>query len=260
MKREIEIRTMESVAHVSINQDVLKHGHTDATFVCDSTRGVVLDVGQVTGKKDMIALLAPLFLGIQDKVETVSTNMSKTLIEACKIFFPQAILIHNKFYLTQHLNQSINKVGQREKKMLPKELRGVDFASLKSNNNPSKSQEETFKAIKDGNLEVGTALQLRDNFNAIYHCKSYKKARKNLDNWINSVEKTHIQEMTKTAKMFNEYSEGVCNALWHPQSNANIERLIGGIQRVQSTAKGYRNFERFRVAILFYLGGLDLSP
>ncbi|MCF8237346.1 MAG: transposase, partial [Saprospiraceae bacterium] len=38
------------------------------------------------------------------------------------------------------------------------------------------------------------------------------------------------------------------------------ERINGKIQELKLSARGYRVFENFRSAILFFNGGLDLYP
>jgi hypothetical protein len=43
-------------------------------------------------------------------------------------------------------------------------------------------------------------------------------------------------------------------------NNAIAEQMNGQIQRIKANERGYRKFGSFRVAILFYLGGLDLYP
>jgi transposase len=43
-------------------------------------------------------------------------------------------------------------------------------------------------------------------------------------------------------------------------TNARSENLNAGIQRIKRMACGFRNRARFRDAILFHLGGLDLYP
>ena len=43
-------------------------------------------------------------------------------------------------------------------------------------------------------------------------------------------------------------------------TNATAESINAKIQRVKRMACGYRNRERFRAAIMFHLGGLDLYP
>ena len=69
-----------------------------------------------------------------------------------------------------------------------------------------------------------------------------------------------MKEVIKVAKMFKECLTGVCNAFCHPQSNSQAERMNGKIQEIKSIGRGFRRFENFRVAILFYYGGLDLYP
>ena len=43
-------------------------------------------------------------------------------------------------------------------------------------------------------------------------------------------------------------------------NNALTEGFNTTIQALKATAKGYRNFENFRTAILFYCGKLDMRP
>jgi transposase len=46
----------------------------------------------------------------------------------------------------------------------------------------------------------------------------------------------------------------------HQATNAGAESINAKIQRVKRMACGFRNRERFRNAIYFHLGGLDLYP
>ena len=43
-------------------------------------------------------------------------------------------------------------------------------------------------------------------------------------------------------------------------SNAGAESMNSRIQKIKDLARGFRNRERFRMAIYFHLGGLDLYP
>ncbi|MCY4205266.1 MAG: transposase, partial [Bacteroidetes bacterium] len=45
-----------------------------------------------------------------------------------------------------------------------------------------------------------------------------------------------------------------------PQTNAKVERMNGKIQEVKTVGRGYRKFENFRSAILFFCGDLALYP
>ena len=68
----------------------------------------------------------------------------------------------------------------------------------------------------------------------------------------------NVKEVTEVVEMFANHIFGVVNALIRNQSNAMAERLKGKIQELKIVGRGYRTFNNFRSAILFFNGGLDL--
>ncbi|MCY4159152.1 MAG: hypothetical protein OXE92_03260 [Bacteroidetes bacterium] len=48
--------------------------------------------------------------------------------------------------------------------------------------------------------------------------------------------------------------------LFRLTDDAIAERMYGKIQEVKTGGRGYRKFENFRSAILFFCGGLALYP
>ena len=94
-------RSLAGIHHISIDEKALKRGHTYATIVSDSDRGVVIDLGQGRTKKGTIDLLECIFEDIKAQVKTVSTDMWKAFIGAVEKVFPQALLIHDRFHLIQ---------------------------------------------------------------------------------------------------------------------------------------------------------------
>ncbi len=60
--------------------------------------------------------------------------------------------------------------------------------------------------------------------------------------------------------MFTRHIIGVCNALVETLSKAMAERLNGKIQEIKTIGRGYRTFQNFRSAILFFNDGLNLYP
>jgi len=46
----------------------------------------------------------------------------------------------------------------------------------------------------------------------------------------------------------------------HKVNNSTLEAKNAGIQRIKKIACGFRNRKRFKNAILFHFGGLDLMP
>ena len=66
--------------------------------------------------------------------------------------------------------------------------------------------------------------------------------------------------MQAAAKTISEHLWGIVNAIVLHVTNATTESLNARIQWIKKTACGFRNRDRFRRAILFHCGGLDLYP
>ena len=60
--------------------------------------------------------------------------------------------------------------------------------------------------------------------------------------------------------MIAKHLEGIINAIVLRATNAGAESVNAKIQRVKRMACGCRNRERFRNAIYFHCGGLELLP
>jgi transposase len=69
-----------------------------------------------------------------------------------------------------------------------------------------------------------------------------------------------IKEISKVVNMFDNHMRVVVSALLQSFSKAMAERLNGKIQEIKLMARGYRQFQNFRSAILFFHGGLNLYP
>ena len=60
--------------------------------------------------------------------------------------------------------------------------------------------------------------------------------------------------------MIKNYLPNILTYFKHQISNALAEGLNSKIQTVKVNASGYRSFDGFRNSILFYCGGLDMTP
>ncbi len=257
VERGLLRRSLQGIQHVSVNEKALKRNHVYATIVSNSARGVVIDVGEGRTKKGTIASFERIFAEIKGVVETITTDMWTTYITAVETVFPNETLIHDRFHLIQYLNKAINRVRRREVKTYP-ELKGTRYVLLKNEANRTQKQDEIFKVIQKSNLQVSLAWRLREEFKGVFECYSFAEGNAHFGLWLASVQDAAVTEVIKIAGMFERHFDGVCNALCHEQSNGKA--CNGKIQEVKTIGRGYRMFENFRVAILFFCGGLDLYP
>ena len=68
------------------------------------------------------------------------------------------------------------------------------------------------------------------------------------------------RHLTQVAQMLQEHIKGLLAYVTLKVTNAAAEGLNSHIQQINPNAKGYRKIENPRIAILFFLGKLDLYP
>jgi transposase len=62
------------------------------------------------------------------------------------------------------------------------------------------------------------------------------------------------------ARTLRRHLAGLLTYLRHRITNAATEGLNSKIQALKSNARGFRNFENYRISILFHCGKLELYP
>ena len=76
-------------------------------------------------------------------------------------------------------------------------------------------------------------------------------------NWLHEASVSGVASQVRLS--WHEVS-GILTAVVAGVTNAASESINGTIQQLKRRANGYRNRERFRMAIYFHLGGLDMYP
>lgn len=81
-----------------------------------------------------------------------------------------------------------------------------------------------------------------------------------LKKWYSWAIRSRLEPVKRVARMVKSHLEGLVNAIYHGVTNARSEGINSRIQWIKYTSRGFRNRERFRNAIYFHLGGLDMAP
>lgn len=72
--------------------------------------------------------------------------------------------------------------------------------------------------------------------------------------------RSRLKPMQQTAKTLKKHLWGILNAVLLRVDNSHAESMNSRIKTVKVRARGFRNKQRFRHAIYFHLGGLQLYP
>lgn len=260
-KRGVNRRDKEILyKQLSIDEKSFQKGHKYISVLSNPDKGYVIDVCDGRKKEDCKKMLEQ---NLSEKqrlcVENVSMDMWKAFISSVKEVLPKTKIVHDRFHLIKYLNDAVDKVRQREVKN-HEVLRNSKYALLKNQVNLTLNQFWKFDEILKINFEVSKAWRLKECFKDLFGCDDYQQAFNRYSDWSSFCNWENIKEIMKVVDMFNRNIKGVCNALVEKISNGMAERLNGKIQEIKTHAKGYRKFENFRSAILFFHGGLNLYP
>jgi transposase len=245
---------------VSIDEKAFKKGHNYATILIDSQNDYVVEMTEGRAEKDLKVLF--YCISSQEKqpqLERVNIDMWQPYINVIEEIAPQAMIVHDKFHLVKKLSEAIDKTRRKEVKNEPL-LKKNRFTVLKNEENRTQSQQSVFEQLDKANLKTAQAWHIRENFKSLFEIQDRTVSGNLLWDWMeNSMTKglTFINDVINTIK---NHVKGVVNALITRTDSGKHENLNGRIQAVLAKARGFKNFDRFRINVLFYFGKLDINP
>jgi transposase len=261
VQRGLRLREAEDalIHTIGLDEKAFLKGHQYVTVLTDIEGGRVLEIELYRTSQAARQLLTKNFTDKQlKKIKTVVTDMSDAYIGAAKKTVPWADHVVDRFHVMQLLNSAVDKTRKHELKNQRELLTNSRFALLKRPENLTDKQKMQFKAIDHANLLTAQVWRAKENFRALFNQPDKDHAFTALINWLGSVYNTTLHHLKNVARTIDKYLLPVGNALYKRTSNAITERLNGGIQELKSIAKGYRNYDNFRTAILFHYGKLKL--
>ena len=109
-------------------------------------------------------------------------------------------------------------------------------------------------------LEVGKAWCLKELFRHFRDRRDKECARSHFNHWLTEVRRLGIKEMKGVARMPGKHLENTLTYFETCITNAVSEGLNSKIQSLKSSVRGFRNFQNYRIRILFFCGKLTPSP
>src|SRR3989338_7395619 len=135
-----------------------------------------------------------------------------------------APIVHDKFHISGYLGEAVDAVRRRENRTL----------------------------LKEGGL--------KEAFRHFWDFVGQSAARSFFDRWYFRATHSRLEPLIKVAKMLKRHLAGLLAHCAHDITNAVTEGLNSKIQSIKSSARGFRNFAHYRIAILFFCGKLDMRP
>jgi transposase len=263
--RGLSRRGEYEIKYLGIDEKSMKKGHKYISVLSDSVKVCVIDVTEDRTTNSAITLINNSLSDEQKaKVESVSMDMWKAYMNAVEEALPNADKVHDKFHIKKYLNDALDKTRRAESKKLSKQndksLIGTKYIFLKNYENLTDKQLTRFEQIQELNLKTSKAWTAKENFNGFFESETLNDAKFFFIEWYQDIMNQSLNEMIKVGKMLIAHSDGLLNYIEHKTDNSVAEWLNGKIQEIKTIGRGFRSFKNFRIAILFFLGKLDLYP
>jgi transposase len=255
----------ESVPHASLDEKSFKSGHQFITVLGDSWGKRVLEVAEGRTLEVAENLLKQGLSESQKRgVQSVSMDMWVAFMNARERVLPEADTVHDRFHVAKYLNDAVDKTRRAENRALRKEddasLHQTKYLWLKALDNMTEKQRAALEALSGLELETAKVWAFKESFRSFFECQSETDARTFFVTWYDAALALGNAHLTQVARMLMSHINGLLAYIRHRVTNALAEALNGHIQRIKANARGFRRFENFRIAILFFLGKLELYP
>ncbi len=139
-------------------------------------------------------------------------------------------------------------------------LKTHKYTVLKNKTNRTEKQQTAFDAIDNANLNTAKAWHIRESFKVLFKLENQSQIKSLFTQWMEHSKQIGIKYVNTVIATFQRHEEGIINAFKTRADSGKHENLNGRIQSVMAKARGFINFDRFRINVLFYFGKLDLVP
>ena len=197
------------------------------------------------------------------RIQMVAMDMWPAYIESVREH-TEALIAFDRFHVAQHLGAAVDQVRRSENRALRQQgddrLLKTRYLWLTRRGNKTQRQRRAFTPLRRSSLRVARAWAIKELATRLWDYRSRGWAVRMWRRWYGWAIRSRLEPIKKVARMIKRHWDGVNDAVLTKVTNARSEATNTKIQWIQRLGCGYRNRERFRNAIYFHLGGLDLYP
>lgn len=267
VRRGLKRRVERAVSELGVDETSFQHRHEYVTVILDRGSDVVLDILDDRKSESLTKWFGQRPAEHLQAIETITMDMWDPYIKAVKEAIPGAEkkICFDRFHVAGHFGKALDKVRAAEhqaflSKTGDSPLMKTKFDWLRNSKQQDNRNRREFMALTRKHLRTARAWAIKETAASLWNY-SYlgvaENAWKLLIRWIS---KCRLKPVQKVGRMLKNYLWGILNAIRAKVSNAMVESKNASIQKIKAIACGFRNRARFRMAILFHLGGLELMP
>jgi transposase len=264
--RGLERRTVRLPQHIGVDETSFQKRHQYVTVVLDQDADTVVHVAHGRNRAALDEFFGPFSELERSAVKTVAMDMCEAYIRSVENSIPGAPekIAFDRFHVAQNLSRAVDQVRRAEHRALLAEgdspLKGTRYLWLRGPATMSEDGREALEELRQTCLRTARAWAIKELAAGLWHYRTRGWAHRAWMRWYSWAIRSRLEPIKRVARMIKRYLPGILNAVVSGVTNARSEAINARIQTIKRTACGFRSPERFRAAILFHLGGLDLYP
>ena len=262
--RGLARREKISPIRIGVDETSFQKRHEYVTVVTNIDNSRVIALMDGRSEESLSRYLGSLDQAQRTAITVAAMDMWPAYINAVKQHLPNAKIAFDRFHIAKHLGEAVNAVRKDEHRELLSQsdatLAKTKFVWLQKPNRMKRGRRMLLKELIYSTLRTARAWTLKETASKLWHYISEAWARRAWNEWIGWAMSCKLEPMIRAAQMVEKHLDGIINAIVLKATNALGESMNAKIQKIKAQACGYRNRQRFRDAIMFHLGGLDLYP
>ncbi len=254
------------IRYLGVDEKMYRRHWQYITVVSDLEEGAVEYVAEHRTHESLAGYYKSLRPEQLSAIEAVAMDMCKAYVKATRECLPQgeSKIVFDRFHIMVAANQVLDRIRQGEHAELSKRrddtLARTRQLWLWSQENLPEKDQDRFKALQQRDLRTSRAWAIKEHLRRLWHQPTVESATEFFTHWHAWVQRSGLRPLVRLAKTLAQKLDQIVSYCRHPITSAGCEGLNSKITTVQIRAAGYRNMERFKAAILFYCGKLDLYP
>ena len=235
---------------IGIDELSITKGHNYRIVVSDLEQGrPIWFGGQDRSEESMNQFYDWLGASKNKRIRLIVMDMWKAFENSAIKNVPHAAILYDKFHITRHLGEAIDKVHRTEYARLSGKSRdfvkGQKYNLLSHRSNLTLTGKQALDTLLSANKRLNTAYILKESFGQLWNYRSESWARKFFENWKSSLRWQRLKPYQEFVKLIERHWDGIA-AFCKPENKVPlgfVEGINNKIRVIQRRAFGLRDEE-----------------
>jgi transposase len=266
VRRGLARRPSAAGRRLGIDEHSYLRPYQFVTMVCDLDTQNILYVGDDRRADTLV----PYFEGLTPEeragITAIAMDMWDPYRKTVRAYVPDADrkIVFDRFHVMQQVLEAVDAVRRHEHKELVRQgdrrLTNTKYLWLTRPDRLRAAMRAELRRLKHSTLKAARAWAIKEAVRHLWDYRSIPAARAFFHRWYQWAIRSRLPPIIQAARTLARHLENVLTYLTHRITNAVTEGLNAKIQWIKYSSRGFRDRERFKLAILFHCGGLDLEP